>query len=191
MYEGRSSYSWLIRLVTGYPYTHAGLLVWWENRLMVLEAIGMGVVVRPFSESVRKYPGRVQLFVCTEQLTDEQRRTIIDSAKRELGKRYIQAFTKAVLLAVCRIELQQGGHRPETAGQRRFHDACRYCGEPSHRVRWCVEVAFRLPAEFPYFPFFARIASISSITRFIFFIVRVNGSGVVISTPAFRSRSIA
>ena len=38
--------------------------------------------------------------------------------------------------------------------------------------------------------FVSNIFSISSITRFIFFIVRSNGSEVVISTPAFFNNSI-
>jgi hypothetical protein len=88
LYRGRSWESWLIRLVTGAPYSHAGLAVWWNSRLMVLEASGKGVVATPLSENVRHYDGRVEWFTCVEEISQAERQRMVEYAQRELGKRY-------------------------------------------------------------------------------------------------------
>ena len=88
LYKGRSWESWLIRLVTGAPYSHAGLAVWWNERLMVLEAIGKGVVVTALSQNVRRYDGRVEWFTCTEEILPAGRKQMVEFAQLELGKEY-------------------------------------------------------------------------------------------------------
>ena len=88
MYRGRSWISRLIQAATRSQYSHAGLATWWNNRLMVMEAIGKGVVVTPLSANIREYHGTVELFTCKEEINDEQRLWMIQFAQRELGKAY-------------------------------------------------------------------------------------------------------
>ena len=88
LYRGRSWESRLIRLVTGAPYSHAGLALWWRDRLMVLEAVSRGVVVTPLSRNVRRYDGRVEWFSCSEPLSDATRAHMAEYAQKELGKDY-------------------------------------------------------------------------------------------------------
>ena len=44
----------LVQVVTRSPYSHAGMAVWWNQRLMVIEAIGNGVIVNPLSLSLER-----------------------------------------------------------------------------------------------------------------------------------------
>lgn len=101
MYRGLSLVSRIIRWTTGSPYSHAGLAVWWNGRLMVLEAVGKGVVVTPLSANVRSYHGDVEWFASVEAITAEERQRLVDVAQKELGKEY--ATWKAVLLGIRRL----------------------------------------------------------------------------------------
>ena len=101
MYRGHSWQSRLIRLVTGAPYSHAGLAVWWNERLVVLEAIGRGVMVTPLSQNVRHYDGRVEWFTCVEEIPDGDRKKMVEFAQRELGKEY--GTWKAIGLGLQRL----------------------------------------------------------------------------------------
>ena len=78
----------LVQLVTRSPYSHAGIAVWWNDRLMVIEAIGNGVIVNPVSLSLDRYHARVEWFSCQEEIRDEKRREMIRYAQEELGKGY-------------------------------------------------------------------------------------------------------
>jgi hypothetical protein len=98
MYRGRSLESRIIRLATGSPYSHAGLAAWWNDRLMVLEAVGRGVVVTPISRNVRSYPGGVEWFTSVEVIPEDQRLQMVEFAQRELGKEY--ALWRALLLGI-------------------------------------------------------------------------------------------
>ena len=98
MYRGRSLESRIIRWATGARYSHAGLAVWWNNRLMVMEAVGKGVVVTPISQNVRAYSGRVEWFTSVEEIPEEHRLQMVEFAQRELGKEY--ALWRAVLLGI-------------------------------------------------------------------------------------------
>ena len=101
LYRGRSLASRVIRWATGSPYSHAGLAVWWNERLMVLEAVGKGVVVTPLSVNVRWYHGDVEWFTTADPITREDRRRLVDIAQKELGKEY--ATWKAVILGLRRV----------------------------------------------------------------------------------------
>jgi len=97
-YRGRSLESRIIRFVTGSRYSHAGLAAWWNNRLMVLEAVGRGVVVTPISRNLRSYPGGVEWFTSVEEIPDDQRLQMAEFAQRELGKEY--ALWRTLLLGL-------------------------------------------------------------------------------------------
>jgi hypothetical protein len=88
MYRGRSLASRLIQWATRSTYSHAGIAVWWNDRLMVLEAVGRGVMVTPLSSNVRTYHGDVEWFTCTRELSAGQQEGMIRFAQSELGKEY-------------------------------------------------------------------------------------------------------
>jgi hypothetical protein len=98
MYRGRSLASRIIQIVTGSTYSHAGLAAWWNDRLMVLEAAGQGVIVTPISRNIRSYSGSIEWFTIVEDIPKNQRLQIIRFAQRELGKEY--ALWRAVLLGI-------------------------------------------------------------------------------------------
>jgi hypothetical protein len=98
MYRGRSLASRIIQIVTGSTYSHAGLAAWWYDRLMVLEAVGKGVVVTPISRNIRSYSGSIEWFTSIEYIPENQRLQMIRFAQRELGKEY--ALWRTVLLGI-------------------------------------------------------------------------------------------
>jgi len=107
MYRGRSWQSQLIRLVTGAPYSHAGLAVWWNDRLVVLEAVSRGVMVTPLSRNVRHYDGRVEWFTCVEDISPSDRQRMVEFAQLELGKAY--GTWQAILIGLHHLFGAQGG----------------------------------------------------------------------------------
>lgn len=98
LYRGRSLPSRIIQWVTGSPYSHAGIAAWWNQRLMVLEAIGRGVLVTPLSANVRHYRGNVEWFTAATAIPPEERSRLVAYAQRELGKEY--ATWRAILLGL-------------------------------------------------------------------------------------------
>ncbi len=105
MYRGRNIPSRVIQWATRSRYSHAGLAAWWNGRLMVLEAVGRGVVVTPLSANVRHYHGDVEWFACVEDIPDADRHRMIEFAQQELGKEY--ARWRAIKLGL-RILLLKG-----------------------------------------------------------------------------------
>lgn len=98
LYRGRSLQSRIIQWITGSPYSHAGLAVWWNDRLMVLEAVSRGVLVTPLSANVRAYQGDVEWFTSTVEIEEGRRQRLVLLAQKELGKEY--ATWKAILLGL-------------------------------------------------------------------------------------------
>ncbi len=96
LYRGRSMESKIIRWATGSHYSHAGLAAWWNDRLMVMEAVSKGVVVTPISKNIRSYRGRVEWYTSVEEIPDDERLRMVEFAQRELGKDY--ALWRAILL---------------------------------------------------------------------------------------------
>ncbi|MCP5106307.1 MAG: hypothetical protein GY950_23175 [bacterium] len=88
MYKGTSLISKIIRKFTHSEYSHAGIAVWWNDRLMVMEAVGKGVVVTPLSRNIRHYKGNVEWFAFEGEIEDNTRRDIVTTAQKELGKNY-------------------------------------------------------------------------------------------------------
>jgi hypothetical protein len=85
LFRGKSWISRVIRRVTRSPYSHAAIVAWWGDRLMVLEAVGKGIVVSRMSIVVNQYSGKVELWTTDEDLA---RPEVIRTAQRLLGKRY-------------------------------------------------------------------------------------------------------
>lgn len=88
LYKGTGLFSYLIKKITHSEYSHAGLAVRWNDRLMVMEAVRRGVIVTPLSTNIKKYHGDVEWFRCKEKISDEKRLLIINFAQKELGKKY-------------------------------------------------------------------------------------------------------
>jgi hypothetical protein len=85
LFRGKSWLSRIICRVTGSPYSHAAIVAWWNDRLMVLEAVGKGIVASRMSVVVSQYPGKVELWTTDQDLA---RTEVIRAAQRLLGKRY-------------------------------------------------------------------------------------------------------
>jgi hypothetical protein len=98
MYKGRGLVSSVIRWVTHSPYSHAALVAWWNQRLMVMEAKGQGVIVNPTSRSIRHYRGDVEWFSCKKEISEDDRLRMVKFAQEELGKSY--GRWKAILLGI-------------------------------------------------------------------------------------------
>jgi hypothetical protein len=99
LFRGKSWISRVICRVTGSPYSHAAIVAWWSDRLMVLEAVGKGIVVSRMSVVVNQYSGKVELWTTDEKLV---RTEVIRAAQRLLGKRYslsklVRNFARLVL----------------------------------------------------------------------------------------------
>jgi len=98
LYEGETFYSWIIKKVTRSRFSHAGITVWWNERLMVMEAVSRGVIVTPLSVSVGQYKGHVHWYSSKRLLSEEDRERMIIFAQEELGKAY--ALWKAVWVGI-------------------------------------------------------------------------------------------
>jgi hypothetical protein len=88
LYRGRTFFSRVIQWATRSRYSHAGLATWWNDRLMVMEAVGKGVIVTALSKNIRSYHGDVELFAFTGELSQADRMSMIRFAQQELGKAY-------------------------------------------------------------------------------------------------------
>jgi hypothetical protein len=100
MYRGRSRLSRWIRTVTRSPYSHAGIAMWWEGRLMVLEAVRSGVVVTLMSANVSHYDGGVEWFRCRMEIDGERRTRMVRFAQDQLGKKYALWMALVVMFAL-------------------------------------------------------------------------------------------
>jgi hypothetical protein len=85
LFRGKSWLSRMICRITRSPYSHAAIVTWWNDRLMVLEAVGKGVVVSRMSIVVNQYSGKIDLWTTDRDLA---RAEVIRAAQRLLGKRY-------------------------------------------------------------------------------------------------------
>lgn len=91
LFKGTGISSKIIQVRTGSPYSHAGILSWWNKRLMVLEAVGTGVRAVPLSRNVRKYHGGVDYFRTTYDIDDATRLEMVTFAQKQLGKEYAKS----------------------------------------------------------------------------------------------------
>lgn len=88
LFKGKGWLSEIIKWKTGSAYSHAGLVAWWGERLMVLEAVGAGVRATPISYNLEKYKGGIDYFRCTEDISDSVRSGMLNFAQKQLGKEY-------------------------------------------------------------------------------------------------------
>ncbi len=89
MYKGHGLSSWLIKKITKSEYSHAGIAVRWNNRLMVLEAKRKpGIRVIPLSTSIAEYKGDIEWYTARSHMTNLQRMRLVQYAEQEIGKEY-------------------------------------------------------------------------------------------------------
>jgi hypothetical protein len=88
MFQGKYRSSFLIKRLTRSSYSHAGIAVWWNKRLMVMEAVEEGVRIIPLSRKIESYRGSVEWFTCNREISKRDRLRMVISAQEELGKRY-------------------------------------------------------------------------------------------------------
>jgi hypothetical protein len=98
MFKGKYRSSFLIKWLTKSPYSHAGIAVWWNERLMIMEAVMRGVSVAPLSRNIYQHNGNVEWFTCKKEISEEDRLKMVIFAQEELGKSY--AKWKAVLFGL-------------------------------------------------------------------------------------------
>jgi hypothetical protein len=87
LYQGTSLISRFIRWGSQSPYSHAGLALWCQDRLLVIQSASRGVEVVPASIAVKRYDGQVDWW----QPKDPVRSalgigTLANAAFDELGK---------------------------------------------------------------------------------------------------------
>lgn len=97
MFKGKYRSSFLIQRVTKSSYSHAGIAVWWNKRLMVMEAVEEGVRIIPLSRKIESYRGNVEWFTCNREICKRDRLKMVISGQEELGKKY--ARWKSIVFA--------------------------------------------------------------------------------------------
>lgn len=88
LFRGKGLASGIIQMRTKSPYSHAGIVSWWNRRLMVLEAVGAGVRAVPLSFLLKEYPGGVDYFQSTDNIDEPKRQQMVIFAQEQLGKAY-------------------------------------------------------------------------------------------------------
>ena len=95
LYKANRLVDKLIRYATKSEYSHSGIIVWWNERLMVMDARSKtGVVIMPLSRNIARWNGDVEWYTSKKNLSKKDRERMIVFAQRELGKKYSawQAF---------------------------------------------------------------------------------------------------
>jgi len=98
LYEGEGFLSWCIKKLSRSKYSHSGIAVWWNDRLMVMEAIRKGVVVTALSRNVSHYHGNVEWRTAKETISQDRRLAMVKFAQKQLGNEY--NFLEAVVIGI-------------------------------------------------------------------------------------------
>jgi len=53
-----------VQIVTRSDYSHARIAAWWNDQLMVIEAVGNGVIVNPLSLSLKRCHATLEWYSC-------------------------------------------------------------------------------------------------------------------------------
>jgi hypothetical protein len=88
LYHGRSIFAGLIEYSTRSYYSHAGLAAWWGDRLLVMELVGGGVMLKLLSHNIAHFSGDVDWYTTREPIPEEDRFKLIQTASHEIGIEY-------------------------------------------------------------------------------------------------------
>ena len=87
LFQGTTWLSRFIRWGSRSTYSHAGIAVWWEERLMVIQSANRGCEVLPASTAVDRYDGQVDWWQPDDGTRAElDLHLLVDGALEELGK---------------------------------------------------------------------------------------------------------
>jgi hypothetical protein len=107
LYSGTNLASKVIRHFMKSRYSHVGVIAWWNDRVMVMEAVDKGVIATPLSENLKRHRGGVDYYKCTVDMADHQRTSMIQFAQAQLGKEYnMWQVLKSGIRAVLRLSLR-------------------------------------------------------------------------------------
>lgn len=109
LFQGTGLLSSIIRWVTRSRYSHSGLAIWWNDRLMVLESTSPEVRVIPLSILIGHYP-LVDLYTVIP-VDNFNRIQLFDAATEVLGKRYA-VWTLIRFLRRILLKIRGGGVDP-------------------------------------------------------------------------------
>lgn len=88
LFRGNFRSSKIFEWLTHSYYSHAAIVSWWGDRLMILQAEGPGLQAIPLSVAIAVYPGRVDWFrLRREDFPDAETRlqAVFREAKADLG----------------------------------------------------------------------------------------------------------
>lgn len=85
LFRGRGVLSSAISWLSGSPYSHAGLVIRWDERVLVAEATYPAVRVTPLSIAVADYDGIADLYAPAAPLDREVRRKLVGLALAHLS----------------------------------------------------------------------------------------------------------
>ena len=88
LFKGKSFYSRVMEWVTHSEYSHSGMVIWWHERLMVMDVTAKGVIVQPLSRKLKGYKGEVDWFGSKKEIHGKERVKMVIFAQEELGKAY-------------------------------------------------------------------------------------------------------
>ncbi len=95
LYKGEGLISGIIKLKTGSEYSHASLVGWWGDRLMVLESTKRGVFPIALSKNIKDYHGSIEWWQYNYPTVDGDRDKMLEFAKLEIGKEYPSIWSLA------------------------------------------------------------------------------------------------
>jgi hypothetical protein len=114
LYKGKGILSWFIKKLSRSEYSHSGIVAWWNDRLIVMEAIRKGVVVTSLSRNVAHYHGDVEWRTTKKRIPEHRRLAMVRFAQKQLGKEYnflelIVMGTKIILMKLLNLVLVRLG----------------------------------------------------------------------------------
>jgi cell wall-associated NlpC family hydrolase len=119
LFQGTSRLSRFIRWGSRSAYSHAGMALWWNDRLMVVQSANRGVEVLPASTAVDRYDGQVDWWQPTEEVQARlNARALVDAAFDELGKPF--AVLPLMALVVRMFRGDDVGHSDERYGTENY-----------------------------------------------------------------------
>lgn len=138
MFRGEELVSRVIKAGAHSAYSHAGLVVWWHRRAMLLDARRAGVGATPLSVGIHGYRGVVDWYrIRPEHRARADVMKIIEEAQRNLGLPYAgDDLVRAALNEVAGLDLPPDCERPEALFCSQYVARCfRVGGLPLHPQR--------------------------------------------------------
>lgn len=111
-FRGKGFVNLAIRLFTRSPYSHAGLVFRYEERVYCLEAVSTGVRLILLSELIDRYHGGIDHYAL-ENASERQRQRALSFSFTQLGKRFSMLGLFYFALAILFDFRRPKSSRPE------------------------------------------------------------------------------